>query len=197
MRAEFNGSVRVVFKIMKMKVQLKEKKDIKLYILYLMYHIKCPIDFTMANDISVQDGFVSTLDFAECFAELIDAQTIAEYKEPNGESMFYVTERGEHVVTTLQDSLLSSLRERGLRSAMRFLSFKQRGTRIETEITERSDGFFTLRCTLREKEGVLLEVTLAVPTKQQAERMAYRFTDKPEEAYRAIYSSMKGTGFLY
>ena len=182
---------------MRLKNQLKEKKDIKLYILYLMYHVKCPVDYTTAYDIALADGMITPLEFAECFAELLDAQTIAEAEDPEGEQMYYVTERGEHVVTTLQDSLLSSIRERGLRSANRYLSFKQRGTKLDCTIDKREDGMYTLRCTMSEKQGILLDITVAVPTKQQAERMAFSFTDNPEQIYRDIVHSMKGGTTLY
>ncbi len=162
-----------------------------------MHQIKSPIDYTTANDIMVQDGVISALDFTECFAELLDAQTIAEYKSKSGEQLFYVTERGEHVVVTLQDSLSSSLRERCVRSAMLLLSFKNRGTKLDCEIIPREDGFYMLHCTIKEKTGVLLELTLSVPTKQQAERMAFGFTDNPEETYRAVYTALKGNSPIY
>ncbi|MBR4292434.1 MAG: DUF4364 family protein [Clostridia bacterium] len=162
-----------------------------------MYHVKCPVDYTTANDIAVQDGMLTTMEFAECFGELLDAQTIAEATDPEGELMYYVTERGEHVVTALQDSLLSSIRERGLRSASRYLSFKQKGTKLDTEITKREDGMYTLRCTITEKHGILLDISIAVPTSQQAERMAYNFNDNPEEIYREVIHSMKGGTTLY
>ena len=177
-------------------MQLKDKKDIKLFILYIMYNLKSPIDYTTANDVCVQDEVITPFEFAECFSELLDTQTIAEFSQPDGEQMFYVTQRGEHVVTTLQDSLSSSLRERCLRNAMSFLSFKQRGTKIECNVTPREDGKFLLECVMTEKDGILLEVKIAVPTKQQADRMAFHFSDNPEAVYRSLIYSMKASSLL-
>ena len=184
------------FEMMYNTNRLKEKKDIKLFILYLLCHLKCPVEYNTAHDLAVQDGVITPLDFSECFSELLDAETIAEHVRPDGESEFYVTQRGEHVVVTLQDSLSSSLRERCLRNAMRFLSFRRRGAKLEHSIVRREDGFYTLTCSIREDAGILLEMTVSVPTRQQAERMAFHFADSPEETYRAVIASMKGDSIL-
>ena len=55
-----------------MHSQLRDKNDIKIFILYLLRHIGYPLDFVSINDIVVQDGYVGYFDFAECFAEMLD-----------------------------------------------------------------------------------------------------------------------------
>ena len=64
-----------------MQGPLKDKNDIKIFILYLLRNIGYPLDFDNINDIVVQDGIVGYFDFADCFAELLDTGNIAEEKE--------------------------------------------------------------------------------------------------------------------
>ena len=59
-----------------MHSQLRDKNDIKIFILYLLRHIGYPLDFVSINDIVVQDGYVGYFDFAECFAELLETGNI-------------------------------------------------------------------------------------------------------------------------
>ena len=67
-----------------MQAQLKDKNDIKIFILYLMRHVGRPLDFVSINDIVVQDGYVGYFDFVECFAELLEAAK-AEFAEKSAE----------------------------------------------------------------------------------------------------------------
>jgi len=63
-----------------MLAPLKDKNDIKIFILYLMKNIDYPLDFNTLSDIAVQDEFVSYFDFAECFAQLLDIGTVAQIR---------------------------------------------------------------------------------------------------------------------
>ena len=61
-----------------MQAPLKEKNDIKIFILYLLKNLNYPLDFNTISDIVVQDEFVNYFDFAECFAELLDIGNIEQ-----------------------------------------------------------------------------------------------------------------------
>ena len=56
--------------------KLKDKGDIKIFILYLMQNLTVPLRFSELNDIAVTDGMVGCIEFAECFAELVDTGNI-------------------------------------------------------------------------------------------------------------------------
>ena len=62
-----------------MQAPLKEKNDIKIFILYLMRNIGYPLDFSNINDIVVQDGIVNYFDFAEYGESFSYDGTIEKY----------------------------------------------------------------------------------------------------------------------
>ena len=96
--------------------QLREKNDIKIFILYLMRHIGYPLDFSNINDIVLQDGIVNYFDFAECFAELIDSKNIEELTEGD-EVLYAITEQGKSVSDSLQSDLMMMIREKSLKKS--------------------------------------------------------------------------------
>ena len=49
-------------------MELTDKFEIKIFILFLLKNIKEPLEFSMINDIVIQDGYVNYFDFAICFA---------------------------------------------------------------------------------------------------------------------------------
>lgn len=64
--------------------KLKDKADIKIFILYLMENLVTPLRFSELNDIAVADGVVGCIEFAECFAELLDTGNIRQLP-PSGQ----------------------------------------------------------------------------------------------------------------
>ena len=96
-----------------MQAQLKDKNDIKIFILYLMRHVGRPLDFVSINDIVVQDGYVGYFDFVECFAELLEAGNIEEMagEGKEGDEIYRVTEQGAYVVDTLDSRIINNIKD--------------------------------------------------------------------------------------
>lgn len=191
-----------------MQAPLKEKNDIKIFILYLLKNLKYPLDFNTISDIVVQDEFVNYFDFAECFAELLDSGTI-ELIRVGGETvseatigkngrpekkdeLYSITENGVIVVEQLQSNLLNMIKEKSLKSAMRLISFKQRGFEVKCSGAEREDGKYDLHCEVIENRELLMEINLLVNDKQRYDQMMYNFNERPEVIYRGVVSLLTG-----
>ena len=171
---------------------LREKNDIKIFILYLMRNVGYPLDFGNINDIVVQDGLVRYFDFAECFAELLETGNVAEEKDENGELLYSVTAQGKEVADSLQSDLLMMIRERSLRSAMRLLSFKKRGSQIKYKSTPLPNGTYEFNCRIIENKEEVLNVTVNVENKKLLDRMEHNFETRPEVVYRGLLSVFSG-----
>ncbi len=190
-----------------MQAPLKEKNDIKIFILYLLKNLNYPLDFNTISDIVVQDEFVSYFDFAECFAELLDTETIEMLHvsegiaEPsmdeNGRSdnkseYFKITEKGVVVVEQLQSNLLGIIKEKSLKSAMRLLSFKQRGADLKCTYVIREDGKYDLHCEVIENFEPVLQINLVVESEDLLHKMVENFNEHPEVAYRGVLAVLSG-----
>ena len=174
-----------------MQAPLKDKNDIKIFILYLLGSVGYPLDFNTISDIVVQDDFVGYFDFAECFAELVDCGNIEIiHAEPN--DLYRITPNGRLVAEQLQSNILGMIREKSLRSAMRVLSFKSRGSDVKCRGEAREDGRYDLKCEIIEKGGPVMELKVVVDSKYQLDRMMTNFDRKPEVVYRGIVSLLTG-----
>lgn len=174
-----------------MQAALKDKNDIKIFILFLMKNIGYPLDCDTLNDVVVQDGVVSYFDFVECFAELLDTGNVSEVQK-NDETYYEITEQGVDVVDSLEGNLLGILRDKSLKSALRLLSFKKRGSEIKCNSSELEDGRFKLTCSVVEHRDEVLKIDLVVDNKVELEKMKYNFNDKPEVCYRGILAVLSG-----
>jgi hypothetical protein len=174
-----------------MQSVLKDKNDIKIFILYLMRHVGYPLEFPDINDIVIQDGVVGYFDFAECFAELLDIGNLAEEKV-DGTDLYYITERGIQVTDTLDSSLMNTIREKSLKNALRLLSFKKRGADLKCIGDELEDGHYRITCIIWEHNEEILRLSVVLDNRSQFERMKANFYDKPEIVYRGILALLSG-----
>lgn len=174
-----------------MQAPLKDKNDIKIFILYLLWHVHYPLDFSTVNDIVVQDGVVGYFDFAECFAELLETGNIAE-ETRDGTCLYRITEQGIRVAENLQSKLLVTIREKSLKSAMRLLSFRKRGSKVSCSSEDLGDGTYQFHCSITEEGRTAMELSLHVDTPQLLSLMKYNFNDRPEVIYRGILAILSG-----
>jgi hypothetical protein len=175
-----------------MQAPLKDKDDIKIFILYMLRNMNQPLEFTTVNDIVVQDEFVNYFDFAECFAELLDAENIAEVKNENGLPLYKITEQGVIVADTLNSRLLRSIRERSLKNAYRLLDFTARGAKASSAMIENPDGTLEFQCEITEPGKNILSINVSVDNKRQLEHMKYHFDEYTEEIYTELVSLLSG-----
>lgn len=175
----------------KMPFALKEKTDIKIFILYLLMQIERPLDFVTLHDIVVQDEFVNQFDFMDCFYELCETGAIQKF-DKEGKEYYTITAEGKSAAETLQSDIQRTIRERALRSALRLLSFQARGTVSKSTVAPTDTGKYRLECECRDSGGVFMQTSVTVDTKRQAELMKYNFDDKAELVYRGLLSLLSG-----
>lgn len=174
-----------------MQAQLRDKNDIKIFILYLLNQINQPMEFADINDIVVQDGLVGSIEFAECFAELLDLGNVLEIVE-NQKAYYVISDKGIHVAENLESELLGFIKNKSLKSALRLISFKNGGNHIETSFKSRADGKIDFSCRILQKSDKILEINLLVENEKQLELMRYNFNDRPEVVYRGVLALLTG-----
>lgn len=171
--------------------RLQKPDDIKIFILFLMYNLGMPLEYELINDVVVQDGIVAGIDFAVEFANLLENGNIEEIKRENT-IKYKLSQRGVHIVESLQSDLASSIRTQGLKSAMRLLNFRERGSDIKTRFEMREDGRYNLYCDIIERGEVVFEIKLIADNGAQLELMRYTFDQKPETIYKGVLTLLTG-----
>ena len=167
------------------------KRDVKIFILYLMENINYPLDFLSINDIVMQTDYVMYLDFAVAFNEMLDGGLIEKIID-DGEEKYVVTEKGRYVARELKSDLLSSILDQSLANALRYLNFKKRGIVPKCAIEKTDDGRYNVICSFTEKKVCIFSQTLSVDTLDRAERMKKNFYERPEAIYRGAVALMAG-----
>ena len=172
--------------------------NVKIFVLYLMQNVGKPLDFVTLNDIVMQTDYIMYLDFAEAFHKMLDDGLLEQVEDTEKEPAYCITEKGRVVAETLHSDILSSILEKSLAAALRYLDFKQRGIKAKCETARREDGRYDLICSLYEKGEVIFSITLVVDSVNRAARLKENFYDRPEVIYRGVHALLSGNmNFLF
>ncbi len=172
-------------------MELTDKFEIKVFILYLLEKIKEPLDLTTIGEVVVQDAFVNYFDFSVCFADLLEAEQVVEVVNDKGEKVYVISEVGINAVEEVQGALFGSVKDKALRSAQRLLALKRTGNRIDSVITENDKGFM-LEVSIVDSEKTLLHVETFVTDRGFAERMKANFDERAEIIYKGTMALLSG-----
>lgn len=173
-------------------------KNVKIFVLYLMQNLGRPLDFVTLNDIVMQTDYIMYLDFAEAFGQMLDGDLIREAGELDGDKLYEVTEKGVCVAENLSSDVLSSILDKSLAAAFRYLDFKKRGIEAKCTTARRADGVYEVHSQLLERGKVLFSNILTVDSADRAKRMAENFRDRPEVIYRGVHALLAGNmNFLF
>lgn len=173
-------------------MELTDKFEIKIFILFLLKNIKEPLEFSMINDIVIQDGYVNYFDFAICFAELLENGQILEQKrKEDSHPVYVITPAGEEAVSNVQMKLFTTVREKALRSALRLLAFYKTGSRISSDLEELPNGYM-LSCKIEDKDKVLMNLQVFLTEKYYADKLRKNFDDRAENVYKGVLSLLSG-----
>lgn len=171
-------------------MELTDKLEIKVFILFLMKNINEPLDIVTINDLMLQDAFVNYFDFSECFYDLLESKQVFETRV-NGEPLYQITPEGIEAVENLEDSLYASVKDKALRSALRLLALKRHGNRITSKITENGDGY-TLETAIVDNEKTLFRLEVYLTEEDYAKRLKNNFDEKAEIIYKGALSLLSG-----
>lgn len=172
--------------------------NVKIFVLYLMQNVGRPLDFVTLNDIVMQTDYIMYLDFAEAFHKMLDDGLLQQEGEHDGEPAYNITEKGCMVAESMHSDILSSILEKSLAAALRYLDFKQRGVEAKCKIARRKDGRFDFSCALYEKGEMIYSTTLIVDSEVRANLLKSNFYDRPEVVYRGVHAMLSGNmNFLF
>ena len=173
---------------------MKDKKEIKIFILYLMDRIGYPLTLNDVSSILYQENLVSYFDCGDCFTELIDAKHIVDSGERNEaeEILYIVSGTGVQIATQLSDQISPWIKEVSYRSAIRNLSFVKRGAKTDCYKIPLSNGKFSVHCEIIEQGRKVMEANLDVDSEKEADKILFNFPRKPEIVFRGMLALLSG-----
>jgi hypothetical protein len=96
------------------------------------------------------------------------------------------------VATELHSEILTSILDKSLACALRYLNFKKRGVSLSCKVEKLGEEKYEVICILREKETEIMRTSMIVDSLNRAERMEENFRDNPEVIYKGMLALLSG-----
>ena len=105
---------------------------------------------------------------------------------------YVVTKTGRLIADSLSENILmAAVREKSYMSAMRHLSLEKRGAVVD-QTFERDGKGFIFHCSIKDKDGLAMQLSLRADTVYQLNKMRINFDEKPDVVLRGMVALLTG-----
>lgn len=168
---------------------LRDKEDIKYFILYAMSNIPFPVGEADLLDICLIDEAFGYFEYSEAFAELLSSAHVAQQNE--GESAtFHITPKGRSAAEIFEDDLRKSVKDKAQAAVIRVVRKIRRNSSLVSETQENSDGTFNVKMAIVDGALPVISLDLMVITKRQCALLEANFKNGAEKIYSQILKIM-------
>ena len=161
---------------------IHDKLEIKFLILYITARVIEPIPFETVLDLTMCDDAIDYFDFSECLGELVktDHLTLSE------DGLYAITERGVRNSKICESSLPYSVRLQCDKNISVWNRKLRRKNQVRSVTEQRENGTYTVRLSLEDDMGSLMDLKLMVVREDMAKVVSDRFKTAPEKLYTDI-----------
>lgn len=175
----------------KKKFSLKTKTDIKVFLLFLLDNIGYPMDHSSVIEMVSENTDEIIFDYDECLRELSDDGHLLS-DEYDGEKYYMISDSGRMISHELYDRLDREFRERSLKYAAKYISLSKNGASVKTQIKETQDMRFKVTLIAFDERGELMNLSIVVNSREEAEKIRANYEARPDGVYRGILFSATG-----
>lgn len=161
---------------------IHDKLEIKFLILYIAARVIEPIPFDTVLDLTLCDDAIDYFDFSECLADLVKT----EHLTLDAEGLYAITEKGIRNSKICESSLPYSVRLRCDKNLEVWNRKLRRKNQVKASWEQRRNGTYTLKLSLDDDMGSVMDMRLMVPREDMAKLLAERFRKSPEHLYGKI-----------
>ena len=170
---------------------LTEGREIRILVCHILSGVQEPMSFDEMTEAVLADGSANYFEFADALAELEETGCVVSFKTDAGISEYTLTDKGKAAALTLQNSLPPSVRDKSLDAAKSIIQRR----RIEKEnlvsITRTEDGY-KIHMLVTDIGTDLMELSLFMPTREQAYAVKERFLNDPAGTYMKVLEALAG-----
>ncbi len=160
--------------------------DIKLLVLYIMGRVAAPIGFDTLTELVMGCETVDYFLYAQEVSDLVSSGhlTLGE------DGLYAITEKGRTNSAIMEDSLSTVIRGKCDRALRALNAGLRRAAQVTARLMEEAPDRCQVELGLADDAGPLLSLTLAVPSREQGQRIAARYRQDPEECFNAILACL-------
>lgn len=157
----------------------------KLIVLYMLDQSAIPLSKSTINTFILDKGYTNYLTLQQAIGELIDNQLISQTKDAN-RALLSITKEGQVTLNYFENRISDAIKE----DIMSFLMENKTQLKNDYSITSNYyksiNGEYEAQLCAKEKDVVLMDLKISVPTSEMAEDVCLNWKKRNEEIYRML-----------
>ncbi len=170
---------------------LTTPQETRVLVCHLLYSVKKPLSASQINNIVSQDGLVNYFELSSCMAQLLESGHLVPKFTKDDEDYYILSPLGEETAQKLEKMVPKSVRDKAVKAAIRLLARIDRDQSVKTDITPCGNGF-NVQLRLLDGDADLMEMTVFLPEKNQAESVCKEFLGDPALVYKGVLALLTG-----
>ena len=161
----------------------------KLIILYMLEKLNFPLTNGQISEFILDKGYTNYFTLQQTLAELVEANFIREETTHN-RTLYHLTEEGAETNQFFKNNISAAIQK----DIDTFIAEKR--YELRDEVSVKADFYqnknleYDVRCQILENGAPLIDLTISVPTEDQAETVANNWSKKNQEIYAQIMAEL-------
>ena len=161
----------------------------KLIILYMLDKVRFPLSNAQLSEFILEKEYTDYFTVQSALSELTETGFL-KINTVRNTSLYDITEEGRKTLSYFQNRLSSDIREE-IDSFLSEHSFELRHeTSTPADYYRTPEGDYAVRCRVLERDSVLIDLTVTVPVKEQAEAVCSHWRNKSQSLYAFIMKEL-------
>lgn len=167
---------------------LRNKDDIKVLICYLLNSARGRVPRDLIGDVMQDQGIANYFEAMDAVSELLQNGNITS--DLDGEKEYLeITDSGKRAVLQIEYTLPKTVREKAVRSMLKFLTLERNERENNVKIEPVNDGY-SISFTMSDADTVLMELHMFVPDSDEAQKLKQNFIEDPARVYSTILAAL-------
>jgi len=161
----------------------------KLIVLYMLNKLDFPLTNGQISEFILEKGYTTYFTLQQAIAEMVEAGFIREESTHN-RTLYHLTDEGKETIQFFGNHISVAIRE-DIDTYMTDKNYQ-----LKNEVSMKADYYrvnsreFAVRCRILENEIPLIDLTVTLPSEEEAVRVVNNWSNKSQEVYAAVMQNL-------
>ena len=161
----------------------------KLIIMYMLSKVDFPLTNAQISEFILDKGYTTYFKLQQALAELCESELIREETTHN-RTLYHLTEDGAESIQFFKNKISKAIQE-DIDIFLKEKNYELKNeTAIKVDYYKNTAGEYSVRCQVLEQQEPLIDLTLSVPSKAEAEKIAANWQKKNQSIYAWLMAQL-------
>ena len=161
----------------------------KLIVLYMLDKVDFPLTNGQISEFILDKGYTTYFTLQQAISEMVEAGFLRGETTHN-RTLYHLTSEGAETIRFFKNNISTAIRQDV------DMFFAEKSYDLKNEVSVKADYYqtknleFAVRCQILESGSPLIDLTLTVPTEEEAVSVANNWSKRNQEIYAQIMASL-------